>query len=104
VNKLTKPADPTTEPAVLRLTGTDGGSVRERQGAATGAADGGSGRVWLRIGEETAGPQSDESETKKPLNSQGFEDSREQSRTSEAERTGRQLIFLSMAFGAGRPE
>ena len=68
VDKLPTPTTPTKDAAVLRMTGTD-------SGAATGAADGGSGRGRLRIREETARPDAAEIQTSKPLDSQGFEES-----------------------------
>jgi hypothetical protein len=51
VDKPPEPLTPTTEPAVLRLTGTDSsGPVREQPGAATG----GGGRLRLRAVEDVS--------------------------------------------------
>ncbi len=93
VNKLPQPTPPTTDPAALRLTGTDQNDTvreqhREQQRAATGAAEGGCGQGRLRMTEENEGVEDDPPGTLKPLISQGFEDNRGLLKTIGAERAG----------------
>lgn len=76
VDKLPTTTSPTSEPAVLRMTGTDSKPVREQPGAATGAAGSSSGRVRLRTFEETAIPNDVKPSRRKPLESQGLEKNR----------------------------
>jgi hypothetical protein len=100
VNKLPTPTDPATETAALRMTGTDSaGPVREQHrassGAATGAATGGERQGRLSIVEESDTADDEGPETLKPLENQGLEGNRGLTKTIEAERTRRQLNFLS---------
>ena len=89
VNKLPTPSvTPNPEPAILRMTGTDGGTIREHPGAAPGAAASGCERLRLRTSEETARNYPSEAETNKPLVSQGFEEDQGPSETIETERAG----------------
>ena len=87
VDKLPQPESPATspEPAVLRMTGTDGTGHRDDSGAATGAAGSSSRRGRLRILEEMTDPDPVGVETSKPLEFQGFEKNRERLKTEEEE-------------------
>ncbi len=92
VNKLPTPAAPTpatTEPAVLRMTGTDDtGAIPAQQSAAPSAADIGYVRLRVRAIEETSPPDETGMERLNPLVSQGVEDDQGRSRTIRAERAG----------------
>ncbi len=91
VDKLpaSAPSDPTAEPAVLRMTGTDaGGPIREQQGAATGAAADGGGRVRLRAVEELPTPSTPEADARKPLDLQAVGEERRELGTGEERADG----------------
>ena len=85
VNKLPKPTTAPNEPAVLRLTGTDGGCIPD---VPPDVPTGGNGRVRLRTSEETNTIDLDKSETLTPLVFQGCEGNRGLLKTPEAERGG----------------
>src|SRR5262249_35509186 len=86
VNKLPESTTSTTEPAVLRLTGTDSsGPVREQPGAATGAATGGGGRLRLRAVEDVSPLEDGQTIPSGALKSQAIGDDRGRVKVIEEE-------------------
>jgi hypothetical protein len=82
VGRLTHPTNsrPDTEPAALRLTGTDGVS---NAGAAPGAAESGSRRVQSKITEESCTPARRNGGSQEPLELQAIGGTRGELRTEE---------------------